>query len=179
MKDNVTQTKVLDYAKEINRYGLPNSQIEIDETWEIHYGEHKFNTKKFPNVKDMVNQLHGLGFRVTLWNTPFVNPDCDNFKTDSKYLIKNKLHEVVTHKWWNGLGANVDFSDSEARKWFVNRLEMLRNETGIDSFKFDAGEVGWINPDFQFSNQSVQQTPGVITQLYVETAAQLGFEIYS
>ncbi|CAG2121882.1 unnamed protein product, partial [Medioppia subpectinata] len=63
---------------------------------------------------------------------------------------------------------------SKAQQWFVSRLQHIRDTTGIDSFKFDAGEWGWISRDFKLDDSSIQQTPLTLTQLYVETAAQLG-----
>ena len=48
--------------------------------------------------------------------------------------------------WWNGKNnaGYIDFTKSEAVAWWVNRLEKLQKATGIDSFKFDAGEVSWM-----------------------------------
>lgn len=52
----------------------------------------------------------------------------------------------VETSWWNDNGtttAYIDFSNEEARKWYVDRLKILQQAYGIDSFKFDAGESSW------------------------------------
>jgi myogenesis-regulating glycosidase len=52
----------------------------------------------------------------------------------------------VETSWWNDnetTTSYIDFTKPEARKWYTNRLQKLKDETGIDSFKFDAGETSW------------------------------------
>lgn len=61
----------------------------------------------------------------------------------SDFFVKNQDGSVLTH-WWNSdilQAQHVDFSNSEAREWFASRLRKLRNDHGIDGFKFDAGET--------------------------------------
>ena len=165
---------MLELAKEITHYGFPNSQLEIDETWEVKYGDQAFDTKKFPNPKQMTSTLKSQGYRTTLWVNPFINQDCDVVHKESQYLIRAANGSVIFQKWWNGMGAHVDFTNEKARDWYVSRLEHLKNTTGIDGFKFDAGELAYVNPNFQFSDRSVQQTPLLLSKLYVETTARLG-----
>lgn len=50
-------------------------------------------------------------------------------------------------EWWNSekrQSAYIDFTKSAAADWYVARLNKLKNEAGIDSFKFDAGETSWL-----------------------------------
>ena len=122
----------------------------------------------------MTTSLNSQGYRTTLWVTPFVNTDSDVFNKESKYFIKSQNGSVLINSWWEGKGAHVDFTNKEAQNWFVSRLEHIKNSTGIDSFKFDAGELNWVNPDFKFSDQSIQQSPALISKLYTETCARLG-----
>jgi len=170
----------LEYAKEISSHGFPNSQLEIDDKWETHYGDFSFDSKRFPNPQEMVKQLHSMGYRVSLWVYPFINTDTEVFKTASNHFVKNKNNtsQVLLQKWWDGEAAHIDFTNNEAREWFVSRLEHIKSSTGIDSFKFDAGELGWLNPDFHFSDTLIQETPSVFSQLYAETAAKLGSNLF-
>ena len=121
----------------------------------------------------MTSTLKSQGYRTTLWVYPLVNTDSAAFK-ESKYFVKSKSGAVLTQHWWEGQASHVDFTNKEAQNWFVSRLEHLKNTTGVDSFKFDAGELNWVNPNFQFSNRSIQQTPGLFSKLYAETCARLG-----
>lgn len=173
---DITQAKVIEFAKEINSYGLPNSQIEIDDKWETCYGDLKFDTKKFPDAKKMTQELNALGFRTTLWVHPFVNLDCEEYKKGHDYFIKNRFNksQVAIQTWWNGNGAHIDWTDHYAREWFVDRIQQLKNSSGLDSFKFDAGEFGWVNRSYQLSDEIIHKTPSVFTQLYAETVSRLG-----
>ncbi len=38
----------------------------------------------------------------------------------------------------------LDVTNPEAVAWFVYRLRKLQTETGIDGFKFDAGELHFL-----------------------------------
>lgn len=52
-------------------------------------------------------------------------------------------------QWWNskkGEAAYIDFTNPTAAKWFEDRLKKLQEDTGIDSYKFDAGESSWAPP---------------------------------
>ena len=51
-----------------------------------------------------------------------------------------KNGEPAMIRWWNGVSAELDFTRSEGVEWFKGELNRLRNEFGIDGFKFDAGE---------------------------------------
>lgn len=63
-----------------------------------------------------------------------------------RYLVSSYNGSTDT-QWWdseqNGAGA-IDFTKAEAVEWFVQRLETLQAETGIDSFKFDSGDTAVI-----------------------------------
>ena len=51
----------------------------------------------------------------------------------------------------------------------------FRTETGIDSFKFDAGEHNWLPSSILLDTKyPVSTWPGVFSTAYVETVAQFG-----
>lgn len=173
----INTEKVLQYAKGIKSYGFPNSQLEIDDKWEAHYGDFTFDTKKFPNPKSLVEELHKEGFRVTFWVYPFVNHDSDAFNLSAPYLVKDsnkKDAKPIDIKWWDGRGSVVDFSNKTAQDWFVSRLEKLKKDVGMDSFKFDAGELNWYENKAHWSDEEVRRYPNLATRDYVQTVSRLG-----
>ncbi|XP_029165479.1 myogenesis-regulating glycosidase-like [Nylanderia fulva] len=171
-KANITEKIVESYADEIIANKFQNSQIEIDDNWETCYGSAVFDPVKFPNVSALVQRLKKKGFRVTLWIHPFINHGCEPAYSDaltSLYFVKN-LDGRVQMSWWKGAdSATIDFTNPKAVSWWVARLKRLQN-LGIDSFKFDAGEVSWL-PQIPTLSGSLDMQPGIFTKDYVQALA--------
>jgi len=144
-KTAVDQEKVLQYAKDIIKYNFPLGIIEIDDKWEVHYGDFEFDNSKFPDPKSMVQELHNLGFLVTLWVYPFINLDSKNyqFAVSEKLLVRDKSGNPITVRWWNGEAGLLDFTNPKTYEWFKEKLLNLQKNYGFDGFKFDAGDAGF------------------------------------
>ena len=71
-KMNINTSVVMDFAQQISSYGFDNGQLEIDDNWEVCYGDAQFDPVKFPDPRGMVTDLNNMGFRTTLWIHPFV-----------------------------------------------------------------------------------------------------------
>ncbi|XP_041980481.1 myogenesis-regulating glycosidase-like isoform X2 [Aricia agestis] len=177
-KRNINHDVVLKFADEINSYGFPNSQIEIDDLWEVCYGSLTVDERRFPNMKDTVDKLKEKGFRVTLWVHPFINKGCEPWYSEAKengYLVVSEAGSVET-SWWNDNGtttSHLDFTKPLVQKWYTERLRALQTAYGIDSFKFDAGESSW-TPQIPVLQGDKANHPTVITEDYVRTVAQFG-----
>jgi len=61
---------------------------------------------------------------------------------DKGYLV-NSTSGLKNSTWRNGEAFSIDFTNPEAASWWSNRLRDLLVKTGIDTFKFDAGESSW------------------------------------
>lgn len=147
----VSQAKVLEFARQIHAHNLPCGVIEIDDKWEDKYGDMKFDAAKFPNPKAMVDELHRLGYRVTLWVHPFVNTDSETYRqhrTDG-LLLQNLSRDAGLIKWWNGVAAVWDYSNPRAGVEFRSRLARLQQQDGFDGFKFDGGDVNLVPQDMR------------------------------
>lgn len=148
-KTAVSQQSVIAFAKSIREHDLPAGVIEIDDKWEDGYGDLRFNAIKFPDPKAMNDQLHQMGFKVTLWVHPFVNVGTLAFSDPAtrKFLLKDLSGDVGLIQWWQGTGAVWDFTNSEAAAEFRSRLEGLQSRYGFDGFKFDGGDVNLVPVD--------------------------------
>ena len=149
---NQNQTDVLKYAHSIIENNFPPGVIMIDDTWQEDYGLWEFHPGRFPNPKQMMDELHSMGFKVMLWICPFVSPDQTLIAREimkGKGFLMNKATETTTWatakdpeivKWWNGYSAVLDFTNPAAVKWFDDNLDRLVTKYGVDGFKFDAGD---------------------------------------
>ena len=76
--DSVDQEKVLCSARAMVSSGLINhgwTYINIDDTWQGQRGGH-FNAiqsnEKFPDIKSLCDQIHGLGLKAGIYSTPWI-----------------------------------------------------------------------------------------------------------
>ena len=136
------QKDVLAYAEGIIANGLPAGVLMIDDNWQEDYGKWNFHQGRFPDPKQMIDDLHELGFKVMVWVCPFVSPDCDVYRdlTNKGYLVTDVSGEPAIVRWWNGASALLDLTNPDAFDWFKSQLDKLITEYGVDGFKLDAGD---------------------------------------
>ena len=148
-KTAVSQQKVVEFGHAIRDNKLPAGVIEIDDKWEAGYGDLRFDAAKFPDPRAMNEELHRLGFRVTLWVHPFVNVGTESFgdRAVQKFLIKDLSGNPGLIHWWQGDAAVWDFSNPAAAEEFRRRLNLLQSRYGFDGFKFDGGDVNLVPAD--------------------------------
>ncbi|XP_037051398.1 myogenesis-regulating glycosidase-like [Bradysia coprophila] len=165
-------------ADEILLHGFNNSQLEIDDLWEICYGSTEFDTVKFPNMKSLTDALKAKGFRVTLWVHPFINKVCEPYYTEALnngHFVLNQNNDPSA-QWWNsdvGEASYIDFTKPATAKWYSDKLTALALAAGIDSFKFDAGESSF-SPSDPALNATKARHPLAITTDYLNTVAKFG-----
>lgn len=138
-----TQEGVLAYVDGLLDAGFPPGVLMIDDRWSADYGDWRFDASRFPDPAAMVEQLHAKGFHVMLWLVPFISPDSDQFRElrSRGLLLAGADGEVIVREWWNGFSALLDVTNPEAGKWLLSQLDALRDEFGVDGFKFDAGDL--------------------------------------
>jgi alpha-glucosidase (family GH31 glycosyl hydrolase) len=138
-----TQQGVLDYAQAVLDHGFPPGVLMIDDRWHEEYGQWTFHPGRFPAPRAMVARLHELGFKVMLWLVPYVTPDSPVFRRlrEDDLLICDRHGRPAIGEWWNGFGAALNLLKPEALKWLSDELRRLRQDIGVDGFKFDGGEA--------------------------------------
>jgi len=179
-KSNVREDDVRELAINLKKYDLRCSQIEIDDRWERNYGDMAFDREKFPNVRELVDDLRGEGFKVSLWTHPFLNLDSQHYAEAAKrgFLVQDRRqdgHSVVANtRWWQGNPTGViDFTNDEASAWWIAKLDRLRRDMGIDAFKFDAGETCWL-PTAASLNAPEEYWPGAYTTSFAKRVIDFG-----
>jgi alpha-glucosidase (family GH31 glycosyl hydrolase) len=138
-----TQQSVLGYARGVVDAGFPPGVLMIDDRWSYDYGNWTFDGTRFPDPGAMTAELHTLGFAVMLWLVPFVSPDSaiSRMLASRGLLINGPDGRPVIREWWNGWSTMLDLGHPEAVGWLRDGLFTLQRETGVDGFKFDAGDI--------------------------------------
>lgn len=150
MQYEPSQEKVLRYVRDICEQGLPPGVFMIDDNWFEDHGVWTFHPTRFPDPAAMVREMHGYGFRVMLWISPFISPDSGAYRElkAKGYLVRANHGSPAVREWWNGHSALLDITHPGAKDWLESQLLPL-TEMGIDGFKLDAGDPEYIRPSDQ------------------------------
>ena len=162
----VSQASTLEWAKGLHDAGVPAEAVQVDDGWMSHYGDFTFNSK-FPDPKQLSDQIHGMGYDFGLWVTLWINNDAENYQyaADHGYLLKSKTDpsQPCSVDWWNGTAGIVDLANPEARAWYAGKLHELEQTYGVDGFKFDT----------RFFDERCATYPGHTALDYLTLGAQL------
>lgn len=176
-KREINATVITDFAGQIEERGFNRSYLEIDDRWESCYGEFEFDTRRFPEPGQFIQNLNTKGFRVTLWVHPFVSTVCKAYSEarSRNYLVKNTDRDWDRTVWWNGIAGLVDFTNRNATSWWNEKIKDLVDNYAIDGFKFDAGETSYMpgSPEVGHLDSPTRLQPNIYTSRYVENAASL------
>lgn len=148
-KMDIDQETVLRFAREIREHGFPGGTMEIDDKWQRAYGDITPDPVRFPDPASMVRELNEMGFAVTLWVTPFLNPDSANAQEAARrgLIVRQAGGDPYQVMWWQGYGYLLDVSNPEAVQWWVEQLRALQHQIGLAGYKFDGGEANYLPAD--------------------------------
>jgi alpha-glucosidase (family GH31 glycosyl hydrolase) len=170
-KTSINQEVVLKFADEIIANNYPYHVMEIDDRWQVHYGDLEFDPQRFPNPKEMIDELHAKGFKATAWVIPFLDESSNAFTEGAKngWLVRRADGSPYLVPWWQGHGGLLDVTNWSALEWFFERLNRLQVKTGCDGFKFDAGEACFLPAD---AVTHLKIHPNEYTKIYVDAIAK-------
>jgi alpha-glucosidase (family GH31 glycosyl hydrolase) len=173
---NQTQSNVLSYAHAIVDHGFAPGVLMIDEGWAEGYGHLEFHRGRFPDPAAMMRELHGLGFKVMLWVSPYIQADGPRFAAMSHdksrtVWLRNAVSpdEPVLVRWWDGFSAITDVTNPEGISWYEAQLRHLVDAYGVDGFKFDGGDAElFARPALQGAALAYAKdaTPNRLTEAY-------------
>jgi len=170
------QKDILDYARAIIENGMPPGIIMIDDNWQEDYGKWNFHQRRFPDPHAMMKELKELGFKVMLWVCPFVSPDSDIYRELEKkgaFMLDDSEKPAMV-RWWNGVSALLDLTNSEGSIWFRGELNRLIDEYGVNGFKLDAGDSRF----YKGINSTKELTPNTHTELFAKVGLEYPFNEY-
>ena len=107
----------------------------------------------WPDPKGLVDWLHGLGIRLVLWQVPLhrARPapadqalaDRDTMVARGYGIREANGRPYRNRGWWFPGSLMPDFTNPEAKAWWLAKRRYLVEELGIDGFKTDGGEHAW------------------------------------
>ncbi len=138
-----SQKDILGTLKEMREMKIPVDNIVQDwQYWEDdQWGSHKFDSKRYPDPKGMINTLHSMGahFMVSVWPKFYVNTD--NFKElDKQGWIYRKAVEDSVEDWLGYQQSFYDAYSEGARKMFWEQMRENLFTLGVDAWWMDASE---------------------------------------
>jgi alpha-glucosidase (family GH31 glycosyl hydrolase) len=107
----------------------------------------------WPDPKGLVAWLHEQGVRVLLWQVPLLKtrpaPEGQaradrDVMVDRGFGVRDGEGRPYRNRGWWFPGALLpDWTNSEAKWWWLDKRRYLLEEVGIDGFKTDGGEHAW------------------------------------
>src|SRR5918911_462455 len=133
-----SEDEVRDVAKKLRDHRIPSDVVHLDVGWfEVpHRCDLNFFDSGFPDPAKRISDLKEQGFRLSLWQLPYLNP-------------KNPLHWPAIQEGYVVLTATgdppaddaiIDMSDPRAVEWYQDKLTRLL-EMGVGFFVADFGEA--------------------------------------
>ncbi len=173
----LTQQEVLDVAMILRENKFPADVIHIDDRWfsEGWKCDWQFEPSTFTAPEEMCKQLHEQGFRVSVWQEPYVLKSTNVWKEASrnKYVAKNKAPFIFCGQFE---AAPIDFTNPDAVLWYQQRLIKPLLEMGVDIIKTDFGEG--IQPGMQFKEGNGHALHNVYPLLYNKAAYDITAEVH-
>lgn len=136
-----TREEVERVSKKMRENDLPCDVIHIDTDWfaENWVCDWKFDKKKFPEVERMIEHLHQQGYKISLWQLPYIERGKISYEVYDEG-IKNGYFAANSNGDMQFPHGLIDFTNPEAVVWYKNKLIKPLLKMGIDVIKVDFGE---------------------------------------
>lgn len=141
-----TQDELVGTFAELRRRGVPVDVIVQDWFYweEDKWGTHEFDSDRYPNPTEMVDDLHAMNGRFMLSVWPKFYASTEHFKEfDEKgWMYRQAIVDSIRD--WVGpgyVGSFYDAYSAEARKLFWNQMnEHIYSKIPVDAWWMDASE---------------------------------------
>ena len=139
--------------------------------------EWKFNEERFPEPEKFIRDLKSKGYRVSLWQLPYIAYTARQYKeaTENNYISKSekKIQGASNFSVQDYAGA-IDFTYDKAVEWYKNLLKELL-DMGVVCIKTDFGED--IHLDAAYHSMSPGKLHNLYPLLYQKAADEITKEI--
>ena len=155
---------------EFQKRGFPLSVVGLEPGWMSHSYpcSYKWDSTRFPNPKQFVQDLLKQNVQTNLWFNPGISPESDIYETIKPY--------TGSHMLWNGLVA--DYTMPEARTIIKDHFKKKMINIGVSGYKMDEndGYDFWLWPDLASFPSGIAAEQ--IRQIYGSLIQQTFSDIY-
>ncbi len=158
---------------------FPCDVIHLDTGWfETDWlCEWKFNDERFPNPPQFIQNLKNKGYRVSLWQLPYISYNAIQYKEadENDYISKSeRLISGSSNFSVQDFAGTIDLTYDKATEWYKNLLRNLL-EMGVVCIKTDFGED--IHLDAEYRNMSPEKLHNLYPLLYQKAAYEVTKEV--
>lgn len=168
--------EVNEICDRMRREHYPCDVIHLDTGWfkTDWLCEWKFNEERFPDPEGFIRGLKEKGYRVTLWQLPYVAEDAEQIDEAraNHYICTLTKQQESEGSNFSALdyAGTIDFTDPAATAWYKGLLKRLL-DMGVAAIKTDFGEN--IHMDAVYKNM----TPELLNNLYALLYQKAAYEI--
>ena len=148
--------------------------------------EWKFNPERFPDPKAFIQRLKQNGFRVSLWQLPYVAQGAEQLEEakHNKYISQPTTTPDASPSGDTSGSSNfsaldyagtIDFTYDKAVKWYKNQLLKPLLDMGVTCIKTDFGEN--IHMDHQYHSMTPERLNNIYSLLYQRAAFEITKEV--
>ena len=174
--------EVNEICDRLRREHYPCDVIHLDTGWfrTDWLCEWKFNPERFPDPKGFIQRLKKNGFRVSLWQLPYV-------AAGAEQLAEAKANDYISTPVVSGSAADntggssnfsaldyagtIDFTYNKAVDWYKNQLLKPLLDMGVTCIKTDFGEN--IHMDHRYHAMSPERLNNIYSLLYQRAAYEV------
>lgn len=171
-----SQEELLGVVRKYRELGIPLSAIIVDYFHWTEQGDYKFDTKYWPDVKAMADEIHETGTKLLVSMWPTINEKSENYRhmVENNMLIRTSRGSDRLFDFY-GWQAQIDVSNPATREYVWSKLKENYADKGVDDFWFDVSESE-IWPE-HFDNLITSRGRGEMTALmYPYDYARLVYE---
>ncbi|MCD8202506.1 MAG: alpha-xylosidase [Prevotella sp.] len=140
--------------------------------------EWKFNEVRFPDPEGFIHGLKEKGFRVSLWQLPYVAEDAEQIDEarGNHYICTLTKQQASEGSNFSALdyAGTIDFTDPKATEWYKGLLRNLL-KMGVAVIKTDFGEN--IHMDAVYKNMTPELLNNIYAVLYQKAAYEVTKEV--
>ena len=180
--------EVNEICDKLRKEHYPCDVIHLDTGWfrTDWLCEWKFNPERFPDPKAFVQHLKQNGFKVSLWQLPYVAQGAEQLEEAkaNHYISQPPVVDGSPVDESTGGASNfsaldyagtIDFTYDKAVDWYKNKLLKPLLEMGVMCIKTDFGEN--IHMDHQYHGMTPERLNNIYSLLYQRAAFEVTKEV--